>query len=250
VRQIKVIHNVGEKVRETLRAIGKVNMKIKTVSITASAFFAFFTSQSLQAQAGNKLNSFDFLSLGMNYETLRQQGRKCDALADSPGFEGSSKVGVTATVCPAAETFALATLFHKKLATVSVNWVSWNVKDGSGPSDRVMQIASELRKTYGTPVATIAYESKFGNADADRYCHEKGDCRIHFWESDQPTRVASLVYAVVPNGEIPLIFHLADLEAERQIQKLKKGDSDKDEGIDQDDSSPIVPLKTRTNLHF
>jgi hypothetical protein len=191
--------------------------KIIMLSALTTAFLSFAAA----AQNVPKLESFEKFSLGMSFETLNKEAKDCNAPSDSPGFRGSKDHGVSSVFCPAAETYAMATLVDEKLASLSLNWVSWEGLKLDGSDLGLGQIPGEMRKNYGIPNATVTYESQFGNPDSDRYCSEKAKCQIHIWKSSNPSRVASLVYAKLPKGEVPLLFQLTDLEAEQKIDQLK-----------------------------
>ncbi|RYZ49659.1 MAG: hypothetical protein EOP07_24110 [Proteobacteria bacterium] len=184
-------------------------------ALTASFSFAGF------AQSGPKLEKFESFSLGMTFDALSKTAKDCNAPSDSPGFHGSRDLGVSSIFCAAAETFAMATLVDQKLASLALNWVSWEGLKLDGSDQTLGRIPEELRKEYGIPNATVTYESQFGNSDSDRYCSEKAKCQMHIWKSSNPSRVASLVYAKLPGGEVPLLFQLTDLEAEQKIDLLK-----------------------------
>lgn len=186
-----------------------------------SALTAASISFNSFAQGGPKLESFEKFSLGMSFAALSKSAKDCNAPSDSPGFRGSKDLGVSSVFCPAAETFAMATLVDEKLASLALNWVSWDGLKLDGSDQGLSHIPEELRKQYGIPNATVTYESQFGNPDSDRYCSEKAKCQMHIWKSSNPSRVASLVYAKLPNGEVPLLFQLTDLEAEHKIDQLK-----------------------------
>ncbi|MBC7530378.1 MAG: hypothetical protein H7318_02305 [Oligoflexus sp.] len=196
--------------------------------------FTVFTaySSSLYANSNFKVDSFEYLALGMGYETLAAQSpaAPCDAPADVPGLKDSSSVGLTATICPVANTFAMATFLNKKVASLVMDWVSWDASQLDGSNKELSKMPANLRKQYGIPAATVAYERQFGNPDADRFCQEKGKCLVHIWRSAEANRVASLVYAKINDAEVPLILHLSDVAAEHDIDRLRKKLNDSVQG--------------------
>lgn len=179
-------------------------------------------SSSLFAASASKLNGFDKFNIDMPYSDLVASKAACDVPRDAPKFRDSVGQGVSSTVCPAAETFAMATLLHDKIAAVAVNWVSWDVKRLRESSQALSAITVELRRKYGIPTTTLPYESQFGNDEADILCRDvEYTCQMHIWKSQSPARVANLVFAKNSKGEIPLLFNISDLEAEAKIELIK-----------------------------
>ncbi len=188
-------------------------------------FFLIFTSLSHSALAAtglSKLYKFDFLTLGAQYQSLLQAKAECDRPRDLPNFANSMKLGLSSIVCPTNETFALATLLEDKITSISVNWVSWDKRRLEASENKIQKIPEELRSTFGIPTTTIAYEGRFGNPDADEFC-KRGNysCQIHVWKTENPSRLATLVFARDSAKEIPLLLHISDLEAEQKIEELK-----------------------------
>lgn len=197
------------------------------------SLFSAFISTQLFAAPHSKLQGFDFFELGMPYSALVDKKAACDAPKDIPSFRDSAKQGVTSTVCPTTETFAMATLLNDRVASIAVNWVSWDLKKLMDASPTVASVTAKLRKQYGIPASTVAYEAAFGNKEADALC-KSGDfvCQMHIWKGRTPDRVATLIYAKGKKGELPLLFNLSDLTAESEIEKIKNG------RLQADDNSP------------
>ncbi len=177
---------------------------------------------SLPAAAAPKLDTFDFMRLGMTYPELKKASALCDTEKTSSGSLSS----VSNTVCPTHETFAMATLVDRRVALVNVNWVSWDAKKLTPDNEKLNTVPAQLRTAYGLPNATIPYETQFGNVDADKFCQREGrTCLMHVWKSANPERIASLVFAKEGQAELPLLFQLSDLDAEKKIVSLRKGEA-------------------------
>lgn len=193
------------------------NVRLLILPIT---FLSFNTV--LESKTQSKLEGFDFLKLGMPYSSLVEQKLACDRPRDTPDFRESVSQGVSSTICPTSETFAMATLLEDKIAAVAVNWISWDGKKLQAASPILAQVPSLLRKQYGIPSTTVPYESQFGNPEADAFCRVVGfTCQMHIWKDPSSDRVANLIYAKSVNGEVPLLFNLTDLAAERKIEAIK-----------------------------
>jgi hypothetical protein len=193
----------------------------KFSSICASLFVTLATTALASAPA-SKLDSFDYLRLGMPYQELVTLKALCDSPKESPNFRDGLAQGVSSTVCPTSETFAMATLLHDTVASVAVNWVSWDIAKVKAISPTLSPIPGRLRAQYGIPSATLPYESEFGNRQADELCSSPGfSCHMHIWKAKSPDRVASLVFAKNIQGEVPLLFHLTDLALESRIDEVK-----------------------------
>ncbi|MBC7659944.1 MAG: hypothetical protein H7249_09575 [Chitinophagaceae bacterium] len=190
--------------------------------LSVSSCLAF--SSNALAVAASPLGGYNRLTLGTAYEQLKTASA-CGDASEAPGIPGSETIGLSSTICPAGETFALATLLDKKVIALAINWVSW--QDGKLlDDDRVKKIPAQMRENYGIPEATIAYESGLGNRDADAVCRDAArQCRIHIWKTNKPERVASLVYASIGESEVPLLFNLNDLCAQKVLKmRLQKRD--------------------------
>lgn len=197
------------------------NARLASALSTAPVALAIFASP-LQATALSKLESFDFLKLGMPYSSLIDQKAACDQPRDTPNFRESLNQGVSTTVCPTSETFAMATLLEDKVASVAVNWVSWDARALQSASPSLARVPSDLRRQYGIPVTTVPYESQYGNPEADAFCRAEGTtCQMHIWKDNSSERVANLIYAKNAKGEVPLLFNLTDLAAESRIEAIK-----------------------------
>lgn len=192
------------------------------LALASSPIALSLLASPLKATPLSKLESFDFFKLGMPYSSLVDGKAACDKPRDTPDFRESLKQGVSSTVCPTSETFAMATLLEDKVASVAVNWVSWDLSKLQSASPSVARVPSELRRQYGIPLTTVPYESQYGNPEADAFCQAEGTtCQMHIWKDNSPQRVANLIYAKNAKGEVPLLFNLTDLEAESRIEAIK-----------------------------
>ncbi len=191
-------------------------------SLSCAGLLAIMISGSLSAAPLAKLEAFDFFKLGMPYQDLVSMKASCDSLKDSPKFRDSLEQGVASTVCPTSETFAMATLVHNTVASVAVNWISWDLSKIKAVSPALSYIPGKIRSAYGIPSTTLPYESEFGNKEADELCASPDfTCQMHVWKAKSPDRVASLVYAKNSQGEVPLLFNLTDLSLEGKIEEIK-----------------------------
>lgn len=202
----------------------RARLALQSLALSSLALAGF--SASLVASPSAKLEGFDYLKIGMPYTQLVAMKASCDAPKDAPRFRDSSQKGVSSIVCPTSETFAMAILLEDRVASVVVNWVSWDKEKltQANADTQLGKITSGLRKQYGIPTNTVPYESEFGNKEADALCASPDySCQMHIWKTNQPDRVASLVFAKNANREIPLLLHLSDLTAEAEIDSIKNG---------------------------